>query len=36
MATWDKTLATVLSCLDATLRRVGGAPTYVLTDNEAT
>lgn len=36
IATWDKTLATVLSCLDATLRRVGGAPTYVLTDNEAT
>lgn len=34
--TWDRTLATTLSCLDATLRRVGGAPTYVLTDNEKT
>ena len=33
---WDKTLGTVLTCLDATLRRVGGAPTYVLTDNERT
>lgn len=34
--TWDKTLATVLCCLDATFRRLGGAPTYVLTDNERT
>ena len=33
---WDRTLATVISCLDQTLRRVGGAPTYVLTDNEKT
>lgn len=33
---WDKTLGTVLMCLDATLRRLGGAPTYVLTDNERT
>jgi transposase len=34
--TWDKTLPTVVACLDATLRRVGGAPTYALTDNEKT
>lgn len=34
--TWDKTLPTVVACLDATLRRIGGVPTYVLTDNEKT
>jgi hypothetical protein len=34
--TWDRTLATTLSCIDETLRRVGGAPTYALTDNEKT
>ena len=33
---WDKTLGTVLTCLDAVLRRLGGAPTYALTDNERT
>ena len=33
---WDKTLPTVVGCLDATLRRIGGVPTYVLTDNEKT
>ena len=33
---WDKTLGTVLTCVDATLRMLGGAPTYVLTDNERT
>src|SRR5712691_5146827 len=32
----DKTLPTVIACLDATLRMVGGAPTYALTDNEKT
>jgi len=26
----------VLACLDNTLRRLGGAPTYLLTDNERT
>jgi len=26
----------VVSCLDMTLRIVGGAPTYLLTDNEKT
>ncbi len=34
--TWDRTLGTLVACLDATLRRVGGAPTYLLTDNERT
>jgi len=34
--TWDETLGTLVSCLDATLRRLGGAPTYVLTDNAKT
>ena len=34
--TWDKTLGTVLSCIDAMLRRFGSAPTYLLTDNERT
>jgi transposase len=34
--TFDRTLGTVLSCLDATLRELQGAPTYVLTDNEKT
>jgi hypothetical protein len=34
--TWDRTLPTVIACLDETLRRFGGAPTYALTDNERT
>jgi transposase len=33
---WDQTLGTLVSCVDATLRRVGGAPTYLLTDNAKT
>ncbi|TDC82857.1 IS21 family transposase [Nonomuraea deserti] len=33
---WDCTLGTLVSCLDSTLRRIGGAPTYVLTDNAKT
>jgi hypothetical protein len=33
---FDKTLPTIVSCLDATLRRIGGVPAYVLTDNEKT
>jgi hypothetical protein len=32
----DKTLPTVVACIDATLRRFGGCPTYALTDNEKT
>jgi transposase len=34
--TWDKTLATVVACIDETLRAFGGVPTYALTDNERT
>jgi len=34
--TWDRTLGSLLACLDATLRIIGGAPTYALTDNERT
>jgi transposase len=33
---WDQTVPTLIGCLDATLRRIGGAPTYVLTDNPRT
>jgi transposase len=32
----DKTAPSVMAALDVTLRRLGGAPTYVLTDNEKT
>jgi hypothetical protein len=32
----DKTLPSVFAALDVVLRRLGGAPTYVLTDNEKT
>jgi len=32
----DRTLPSVLGLLDATLRRLGGVPTYALTDNEKT
>jgi transposase len=34
--TWDQTLGTLVSCVDATLRRIGGAPTYLLGDNAKT
>ena len=34
--TFDRTLGSLLACLDATLRAIGGAPTYALTDNERT
>ncbi|WP_127934046.1 IS21 family transposase [Nonomuraea polychroma] len=33
---WDKTMPTIVACLDATLRRIGGVPAYALTDNEKT
>lgn len=33
---WDQTLPTLIACLDATLRRLGGVPTYILTDNPRT
>jgi transposase len=36
LPTWDRRLGTLLTCLDTTVRRVGGAPTYALTDNEKT
>lgn len=35
-AVWDKTLPTVISCLDRSMRAFGGVPTYWLTDNEKT
>lgn len=34
--TWDRTLPTVIGCLDSSMRAWGGAPTYWLTDNERT
>jgi transposase len=34
--TWDRKLGTLLTCLDTVLHRLGGAPTYALTDNEKT
>ena len=34
--TWDRTLPTVIACLDTSMRAWGGAPTYWLTDNERT
>jgi transposase len=36
LAIRDKTMPSVMAALDVTLRRLGGAPTYVLTDNEKT
>ena len=33
---WDRTLPTLIACLDATLRIIGGVPVYALTDNEKT
>lgn len=36
LPTWDQTLGSLTACLDATLRIVGGAPTYLLTDNPRT
>ncbi len=34
--TWDRTLPTVIACVDTSMRTWGGAPTYWLTDNERT
>ncbi len=34
--TWDRTLPTVIACVDSSMRRWGGAPTFWLTDNERT
>jgi transposase len=36
LALADRTMPSVISALDRTLRMVGGAPTYLLTDNEKT
>ncbi len=33
---WDKSLPSVVQCIDTSLRRWGGCPTYGLTDNEKT
>ncbi|WP_374223456.1 IS21 family transposase [Rhodococcus sp. WY5] len=33
---WGQTLPTLIACLDATMRRFGGVPTYALTDNPRT
>ncbi len=34
--TWDRTMPTLIGCLDRSMRVFGGAPTYWLTDNERT
>lgn len=34
--TWDRTVPTLIGCLDRAMRMFGGAPTYWLTDNERT
>lgn len=34
--TWDRTMPTLIGCLDRAMRVFGGAPTYWLTDNEKT
>jgi transposase len=34
--TWDRTMPTLIGCLDRSMRTFGGAPTYWLTDNERT
>jgi transposase len=36
LAIRDKTMPSVFAALDVTFRRLGGVPTYVLTDNEKT
>jgi len=36
LPTWDRTLPTLIACLDVMLRRIGGVPAYALTDNEKT
>jgi hypothetical protein len=36
LPTWDRTMGSLLACLDAMLRVIGGVPTYLLTDNERT
>jgi hypothetical protein len=33
---WDRTMPTLIGCVDRSMRAFGGAPTYWLTDNERT
>jgi transposase len=33
---WDQTMATLVACLDATLRTIGAVPAFILTDNAKT
>ena len=33
---WDQSQPTLIACLDATLRQLGGVPSYLLTDNAKT
>lgn len=33
---WDQTMGSLIACVDATLRRIGGAPAYLLGDNAKT
>src|SRR3982750_598161 len=33
---WDQTMGSLIACLDATLRQVGGVPAYLLGDNAKT
>jgi len=33
---WDQTMGSLIACIDATLRRIGGAPAYLLGDNAKT
>ena len=34
--TWDQTMGTLIACVDATLRQIGGVPAYLLSDNAKT
>lgn len=36
LPTWDESLGSLAACLDTTLRRIGAAPAYLLTDNAKT
>ena len=36
LPTWERTLGSLLVCLERTLRKLGAVPTYALTDNERT
>jgi hypothetical protein len=33
LAVWDRTLPTIVACMDTTLRRLDGVPTYALPEN---